>query len=128
MIGTQGGGSEPRMLLELVNAAGVEAELTATVEPANGREFIRRRSRLSAGERTHYHPSIRAGMVYEIAGQAVVTTDDATVEGFGNTPTTADVSFQTITATQRATLQRGSRITVRLIPDHDIEITLPQDE
>ena len=126
--GTQRDEPKARILLELVNDAEVDAKHTVSIKSTDEETSQQRESRLSAGERTHYHLPIQAGTTYEITGQARITIDDATVEGFRTTSSTADISFQIPSTTKRATLRRGTRVTVHLTPSQDIEIGLLQDE
>lgn len=123
----QGNSSEPRILLELVNTSESDATLTASVKPADDGRTQQRERQLSAGERTHFHLPIETDMTYEITGEAQITSDDVSVEGFRSTPSIANASFKTAPTTKRATLQRGGRVTIRLTEPHTIEITLPQD-
>lgn len=123
----QGASSEPRILLELVNASESDATLTASVKPTNDGTSQQRESQLAAGERTHSHLPIQTDMTYEITGEAQITSNDVTAEGFRSTPSIANASFKKAPTTKRATLQRGARVTIHLTDAHIIEIALPQD-
>lgn len=128
MNNTLGDGSEARALFEIINNAEIAAEVELALTRTGGGDSIKRRSRLSPGERTHYHISIHAGKTYEITGEAFVKSEDADIEGFNTSSEFSGTSFHTLPTSKRAVLQNGTRVVVKLTSNHDIEVALPKGE